>query len=369
MKKLLCIVGGMNAGGAETFLMKIFRTLDRTQYQMDFCVAITYRGTYDDEIEQNGGVIHHIPPKTKNPFSSFGAIRRIVKENGYEAVLRISQNSMSCIDLIAAKFGGAKTLAFRSSNSGTCGTRFEDLAHLLFKPVLNMVANIKIAPSVMAGEFMFGKKAVQSSKVKIINNGLDIEQFCFDPKIRDAYRKTLNINSKYAIGHIGRFNSQKNHIFIIDFFEKYSMINPNAILILVGEGETRENVKKECRLRNIQEKVLFLGVRPDVSNIMMALDVLVLPSLFEGMPNVAIEAQTTGLQCLLSSNITREAKVSDLVEFLPIDNTDKWVNALQKGSKSVTNNREQYAVILMDKGYSIHDVRDNFMNLIFGRKK
>lgn len=366
MKKLLCIVGGMNAGGAETFLMKIFRTLDKSKYRMDFCVAINYKGYYDDEIESRGGVIHHVPPKTKNPFSSFEAIRKIVREGNYNSVLRISQNSMSCIDLVSARFGGASILGFRSSNSGTCGSKFEDIAHYFFKPIANMVTNVKIAPSTEAAEFMFGKMNIERGKVEILHNGLDVERFKFDKKKRDNIRKILNVEEKFVIGHIGRFNKQKNHEFLIRVFSKIIKVNPNAHLVLVGEGNTESIVRSSVIENNLEKNVTFLGVRSDVEYLMMAFDVLFLPSIFEGMPNVAIEAQCTGLPCKLSDTITKEAKITDLVEFIGLNDYDAWA----KSATSIMLNgkmidREQYSSQVKRQGYSIQDVSDRFIQLFY----
>jgi glycosyltransferase involved in cell wall biosynthesis len=354
----------MNAGGAETFLMKIFRSIDRTKFQMDFCVAITYRGVYDDEIESSGGIIYHIPPKTKNPFSSFDAIKKIVKENNYSSVLRISQNSISCIDLMAAKLGGAKILAFRSSNSGTCGGKLQDIMHEVFKPVLNSVSNVKIAPSICAANFMFGKKVVNKNEVNILNNGLDIELFKFNENIRESYRKSLGIENKYVVGHVGRFNEQKNHEFIIKMFGELVKIKPESHLILVGDGEKRTEIEQLCDKLSIKNHVSFLGIRSDIPMIMMAMDVFVLPSFFEGMPNVAIEAQTTGLRCLLADTITLEAKVSDLVQYLPISDFKIWVNFIL--SHNMTSlNRGEYASIMQKSGYSIDDVSRKFVEILY----
>lgn len=366
MKKLLCIVGGMNAGGAETFLMKIFRTLDKSKYCMDFCVAINYKGYYDDEIEKNGGVIHHIPPKTKNPFSSFIEIRKIVREGKYNSVLRISQNSMSCIDLVSAKIGGATILGFRSSNSGTCGTQFEDMMHFCFRPIVNIVSTVKIAPSTEAADFMFGENNVKKGLVEILHNGLDVEKFRFDKTKRDELRKILNVEDKYVIGHIGRFNKQKNHEFLIKVFARIKSRKQNVHLLLVGEGNTESNIRKMVVENNLQDSVTFLGVRSDVESLMMAFDVLFLPSVFEGMPNVAIEAQCTGLPCKLSDVITKEAKITDLVEFIGLDDYDRWVESVCAISQNDDiKNREQYAMQVKQKGYSIQDVRDRFIKLFY----
>lgn len=365
MLKLLCIVGGMNVGGAETFLMKIFRTIDRKKYQMDFCVAIENKGMYDEEIENGGGVIYHVPAKTKHPIKSFRAIKKIVAEGKYTSVLRVSQNAMSSIDLVAAKKGGAKILAFRSSNTGTCGSEFEDIMHILFKPLVKHIANVKIAPSKLAALFMFGKKSVESGEVHILKNGLNIEKFIFNLNVREKLRRENLWEKKFLLGHVGRFEKQKNHKFLIEVFEHYVKINPNAHLLLIGDGEGNREIRKLCEDKNILRNVSFLGIRSDVNEIMMALDVLLLPSFFEGMPNVAIEAQTTGLPCVLSDCITKEARVTDLVQYVPLDVVSDWVKAIENIKECENSKRKEYAVKMRKEGYAIDQVVLEFIEMIY----
>ena len=143
MKRILCIVGNMNPGGAETFLMKIYRQLDKEKFQMDFCVGESKKCFYDDEIMKLGGKIIHITKKSKNPFKNFFEIKKVVKHGKYNSVMRISQHSMSSIDLFAAKMGGAKKLIFRSSNSKSCGSMMNRLAHIIFKPLAIFIPNIR----------------------------------------------------------------------------------------------------------------------------------------------------------------------------------------------------------------------------------
>ncbi len=231
MKRLLCIVGKMDAGGAETFLMKIYRKLDKTKYQMDFCVAQKEKGFYDSEIFDMGGKIHYITPKSKNPIKNFLDIKNIVKKNDYKYVLRVSQHSLSNLELLAAKLGGAKKLAYRSSNSNSGGNKINMILHYLFRPIGNLISNIKIAPSQEAAEFMFGKKNFEKGNVIILNNAIDYEQFKFDEKNREEIRNEIEIkNDVFLIGHVGRFTKQKNHQFLIDVFEKYSNYDDSARL-------------------------------------------------------------------------------------------------------------------------------------------
>lgn len=354
--RLLCIVSSMDRGGAETFLMKVFRTLDKNKYQMDFCVNKT--GVYDEEIRKMGGKIFYIPPKSKNLLKSFFAIKRIVKENKYKSVLRTSQQSLATLDLIAAKMGGAKKIIYRSSNAGMTETGIHKVINKLFSFLPKCVPNVKLAPSTEAAEFVFGEKAVKNGKVQIIHNGLDYNWFKFDIEKRNKIRKELQLEDKTVIGHVGRFNIQKNHEFLIDIFNEIHKKDNNTHLILIGKGELEEKIKDKIQLLGLND---FVTIMPPVSNVneyYMAMDVLVFPSLFEGMPNVIIEAQATGLECFVSSTITREANITGFVRYIELDKTSKeWAeHILQKRDIQ----RKECEKAFIQNKYMIEQVTEEF---------
>lgn len=354
MRKLLCIVGGMNAGGAETFLMKIYRKLDRNEFQIDFAVAVD--GVYDEEIKKLGGNIYKITSKSNNIWKNFFDIIYIVKKYKYKSVLRVSQNSFSAFELLAAKIGGAKNLAFRSSNSSTVeGNKKEIIIHKMCKWMPALFANIRFAPSTEAAEHMFGKGCIESNKAFLLKNGIDINEYHYDEQARQRIRKELELNNAFVVGHIGRFNQQKNHIFLLEVFSKIKECNENALLVLCGTGEKEKEIKKLVYKMNLEKSVIFAGVRLDIPQVLSAMDVLIFPSLYEGMPNAIIEAQATGLPCVISDHITKEVKVTDIVKFMPLENPEEWakVSIMAKGSGSLP--RELYAREIIEHGYSIED--------------
>lgn len=364
VKRALCIVGGMNTGGAETFLMKIYRTLDKSRYQMDFFVFTFEEGFYDKEIITMGGRIYHSIPKSKNPFKSFLNIIKVVKHEKYEIVFRTSQHSLSALDLLAAKIGGAKVLVFRSSNSNTCSGIISQVLHVIFRVLLKNVPTIKIAPSIKAAEFMFGKRCVNNGEVKIIKNAIPIDNYIFSIEKRNRIRKELKIEDKFVIGHVGRFTHQKNHNFLIDIFLEITKRLNNAVLILVGTGEYENRIKEKIQMLNLTNKVIFTGVRKDVPDLMMAMDVFVFPSFYEGMPNVVIEAQATGLPCFISNTITKEVQLTYLVKFMSINlMPSQWADAIVEyiGNESRANMKSD----IIEKGYDINNVTRIFEDLIF----
>lgn len=349
--------------GAETFLMKIYRNIDKEKYQMDFLVSIKEKGFYDDEIKQLGGQIYYIPPKSESFIKSFIGIRKIVKEQKYKYVIRINEHSLSVLDLIAAKLGGAKVLVMRASNAGTDGGKINKLLHKIFKFLPKFVPNIKFAPSSEAAIYTFGKRQLNEGKVEILNNAIPYKTFIFNNEIRSKIRKELNIEDKFVIGHIGRFNTQKNHKFLIEIFEKIKREKKDAVLLLVGNGNLQKEIKQQIEKLKIEDSVMFLGVRKDIPQLLMAMDMFVFPSLYEGMPNTVIEAQATGLKCIISNTITKEADITGLVNYISLnENANEWKENILK---NINYNREDTSKYFKEKGYDITDVSYKFIKTIF----
>lgn len=363
MKRLLCIVGGMNVGGAETFLMKMYRGFDHSKYQMDFAVA--ERGVYDKEIKSLGGRIFRITPKSKGIIKNFNDIRKIVKKYHYNSVLRVSQNSLSALELFASKLGGAKIRAYRSSNSSTVnGTKKEKLVHKACMWMPKIFANVRFAPSTKAAEFMFGKRCIQKGKAFIINNGLDLKIYKYSTKSRKKIRNELGLTDEFIVGHIGRFNQQKNHKFLIQIFAKIKKMRSDAVLVLCGKGEKQKEIEEQVKKLDLVDSVKFLGVRRDIPDVLSAMDVFVFPSFYEGMPNTVIEAQATGLPCLISDTITKEAMITDLVHFEPLKNAEHWG---KKTLMLVNNNQERlkYNREMRERHYDISDCIQDFCTHLF----
>lgn len=350
----------MNSGGAETFLMKIYRKIDKSKIQFDFIVSKD--GTYDNEIMELGGKIFKVPMKSENPIGSIFAIYNVVKNHKYKYVFRIAEHSLSTLDLVAAKLGGAKKLILRSINSEVSGGFLSKFLHILFLPLSLYVPNVRIAPSTEAANHLFRNK-----KCFIINNGIDVDLFKFDYQKRLEMRRTLNISDKFVMIHIGRFSKQKNHEYLIEIFKNILMRQTDSYLLLVGDGELLKSVKDKVETLGISNSVKFLGNRNDVPELLMAADFLCFPSYFEGMPNVIIEAQGTGLPCLISDTITREANITDIVKYISLKNKNsiEWANkAINMGQKNIY--RETINEKIKKAGYDINDVAKRFEKIIFG---
>lgn len=364
MKRILCIVSSMDRGGAETFLMKVYRELDKSKFQMDFCVSKQKKGFYDEEIKSLGGKIFYVPPKSKNPFKTFCGIKKIVKREEYKSVLRTSQQSLATLDLLAAKFGGAKKLIYRSSNAGLTGGKISTFVNKIFSFLPKIIPNVKIAPSTEAAKFVFGKKAVAKKEVFILHNALNYETFEFKKDIRNKIRKELNIdNATTLYGHVGRFNIQKNHDFLIEIFKQIKQKDEKSKLIIIGEGELEKDIKNKIKELKLDKDIILLGPKPNVNEYLMAMDALIFPSFFEGMPNVVIEAQATGLQCFASNTITKEANITGLVKYIDLDKTsEEWANIILKNKKIERKNTKEDFI---KNKYMIEEIMKEFVTVSF----
>lgn len=361
MKRILCIISSLNAGGAETFLMKVSRALNPDLVQLDFIVSAD-NGCYTDEVISRGGQIYCIPLRTKDFLGAMAQIYGVVKKHRYTAVLKLGDTPIGALDLIMAKLGGAKRTAFRSCNALTGLSWKQKQVNMLLRPVLNAVADIKFAPSMLAAEFTFGKKQAHKN-VHVIHNAVDLSVYRFDPVGREEIRKEFSLEHKFVVGHIGRFNKQKNHRFLLEIFRKIKEQREDAVLMLTGAGELEQEIWAEADRLGILSSVIFTGVRFDIPQVLSAADVFVFPSFHEGMPNTVIEAQATGLPCVISDTITREADITGLVHYLSLEDTPEiWAEqALLVAVQPRKNTKQDF----WDHGYDMAVVAREFVSLIF----
>lgn len=357
MKRCLCILSSLDAGGAETFLMKLYRVLPSDRYQFDFVVS-KENGCYTREVVERGGKIYFIPTRTKHPIRAFCGIRSAVKDNQYDYVLKLGENSLAVVDLIAARWGDARVVALRACNAPTGLGLLSRTIHAMLRPILNGVATVRIAPSQLAADFMFGKRA----DVHLLHNGVDLDKFRYDPQGRDAIREEFDLKDKLVIGHVGRFHKQKNHLYLLEVFREISIRREDAMLLLVGTGEDQDLICSRIQALGLENKVILAGQRFDIPGLLSAMDVFVFPSLHEGMPNTVIEAQATGLPCVIADTITREANLTGLVQYLPLSETvSPWAEAaLAAAALPRRDTAEEFRA----QGYDIQSVAKEFVTLL-----
>ncbi len=360
-KRILCILSSLDQGGAETFMMKLYRTFDKEKYQMDF--AVNADGAYDREVLSLGGRIHHIPLRTQHPVKSFLALRRVVKENKYTAVLKLGSKPLSVVDLLAAKLGGAKVLAMRSCNALTNLSAKQKVLDFILRPALNKTANVKLAPSDLAANYTFGPRAVARGEVAILNNALDLSVFRYDEGLRADIRKEFKLGDSLVVGHIGRFTKQKNHKFLIEVFAQMKKSRPDAKLLLVGKGDLQDTVFAQVKAYGLAEDVIFAGTRSDIPAVLSAMDVFVFPSFHEGMPNAVIEAQATALPCVIADTITHTADITGLITYLPLGDSAVWA---EKALENISLERKDTKQNFIENQYDIEAAVTNFTKLVFG---
>ena len=362
-ERLLCIVSELNYGGAETFLMKIYRGIDRNRYQFDFIVNEGTNGVYENEISKLGGIVYEIPYRTTNPWSAFLTIRDIVEKHKYKYILKLSDTPKGLFDLISARLGGAEWISVRSCNSNSDESNIKKIIYGIMRPFFCLLTNQMIAPSKAAGEYTFGKKNIK--KVTIIRNGIDIKQYSYDKTSSLRLRLELNLKNKTVYGHIGRFSKQKNHFFLLDIFSNIYSRNNNSILILVGCGELYESIKGYAKDLGIESNMIFYGTTNDIRGILSLFDVLLFPSLYEGLPNTIVEAQCAGVPCLLSDTITEEIAITPLIRFCSLDQqAGYWAQLAMELSKS-THTRTAYETNIINAGYDIRRVIPLFVSNVF----
>lgn len=321
-KRILQIVTQMNRGGLETMLMNYYRVINREQFQFDFLVHREEEGAYDQEIKTLGGQIYHVPKL--NPFSPgyYKALNHFFSEHKYD-VVHCHLNSMSAYPLRAAmKAGVQKRIASSHTSNEIMDIKYP--VKLVSKYFIPHYATDLLACGEKAGHWIF-----PGQKFLLLNNAIDAEMFRFEETIRAEVRNELGIGqSQYVLGHVGRFDVQKNHVFLIDIFEKYHENNPESVLMLVGDGNGRLSMEKLVMEKNLKDSVIFTGVRSDVNRLMQAMDIFVFPSLWEGLPVTLVEAQASGLFCIVSDNVPSDCNLTDNVKSLPLDNVETWVNEI-----------------------------------------
>ncbi|MBE6593913.1 MAG: glycosyltransferase family 1 protein [Ruminococcaceae bacterium] len=363
MKRLLCILSGMNAGGAEGFLMKVYRELDKSKYQMDFCINVKEKCFFEDEILAMGGKMYRIPSKSEDLAQFKKQLTKVIKENGYDNVLRITSSAMGFMDLKVAKKAGARVCCARSSNASDGDGLKAKVAHRLGRVLYNKYVDVKVAPSDLAARYTFGDAVYEKGGVNLIHNGVDLDLFKFYPEKREEIRKEFSIEDGVTlVGHVGRFDEQKNHAFLLEIFKELHGRDANTKLLLVGKGALQEKMQERAAELGIGDSVIFAGVRSDVPHLLSAMDVFAFPSFYEGMPNTVIEAQATGLPCVIADTITREADITGLVEYLPLGNAAEWA---ERVAAAVRSERADTHPSFISNKYDIGSVVEEFVKNMY----
>ena len=350
--KVLHHVSSMNRGGQETLIMNVFRKIDRESVMFDFLCIINEPADYDEEIHSLGGKINFIDYSLCSgplkPLKRARLLYRWLKEHKSEyGVFHVhTQNAFyALLDAIPAKTAGIKKVIIHSHNSSTL---YHITAHKVAKGVLKLMSIDRFACSNEAGRWMFGNKSF-----RIIRNGIDTERFSFQPQVREKVRNEFGWSSQKIIGHVGRFNDQKNHLFLVRIFQELHKIDPNTRLVLIGRGENEESIQQYVYQNNLKNCVDFLCVRDDVERLYQGMDLFLFPSKFEGLGIVVIEAQTAGLPCLISDVIPSDVDITNLVHRASLDQTPAEWAEIAKGILDANYPRLDTSAEIRAAGYDI----------------
>lgn len=322
------IIGKWLGGGVEAVVMNYYRNIDKTKIQFDFICDSDSTNIPYDEIESLGGRVYLIPPYQKI-VKYHKELKKILKENNYK-IVHSHINTLSVFPLYAAKKAGVPVRIAHSHSTTNKKEWKKNLMKQFLRPFSKMFATDYMCCSELAGRWLFGDKEYEKGKVYLLNNAIDPDKFKYDENIRTEVRKEFKINdSTLVIGHVGRFVEQKNHRFLIDIFNEVHKENKDSLLMLVGQGPLQDEIKEKVKTLGLENSVLFLGQRNDANRLYQAMDVFCLPSLYEGLPVVGVEAQASGLLCLLSDDMTKETKVLETTKFLSLNNLSKeWAKEL-----------------------------------------
>ena len=342
MKRILQIVYSMNRGGIETFLMNIYRKIDRSALQFDFLVHTEEKGDYDDEIVQMGGRVFSVPSRRAGVFNNKKSLTNFFKQHSEYSVVHQHTSSLSYIaPLIAAKKCEIPTRIIHAHSSRQEGSKLHYLFHALNKKRIGGIASKYFSCSTQAAKWFYSDKIRASEEYAIIKNSIDIAEFSYNPDVRAKKRSHLGLESSFVIGHVGRFSPAKNHKFLVDVFSQLLKIKENAKLLLVGEGETMKAIHEMVHELGINDNVIFAGLQSDVSSWLQAMDVFVLPSVYEGLPVTLIEAQASGLPCLISNTVTDDVMVTRLIKKLSLTAPiEEWANRVIQLSSSERNGKQ-----------------------------
>lgn len=325
--RVLQVLGGTALGGAESRIMDIYRNMDRTKLQFDFVVHNTKEDHYNQEIRLLGGKIYRIPKfRFYNIFAYRKAWQHFFREHSEFAAVHGHMTSTAAIYLPIAKRNGVPITIAHARSAGT-DPGFKGKLTKWLRRNLYEKADYCFTCSEIAGDAVFGKQNMQKGEIQIIPNAIEVDKYLYDDVIRTRIREEYGLQDAYVIGHVGRFHYAKNHIFLLDIFAEIWKKKENARLLLLGEGALMPEIKEKAAKLGILNKIIFAGNHTNVDDFYQAMDYLVFPSHFEGLPGTVVEAQAAGLRCLISDKITQEVSVTNLVSTLSLqDDATVWAD-------------------------------------------
>ncbi len=325
MIKTAQVIGKLAAAGVENVVNNYCRFSDPAAVSFDLFVDTTSEHSPPEDMVQRG-IAYHYVPSSAHPLARVIALVRLFRSGGYQ-VVHAHLNTLNVLTLFAAWLAGVPVRVSHNHSTADRGEGFRAFIKLLLRPTATWFATAYMACGEKAARWLFGNRRVDAGRVTILPNAIDVCKFRYDPLQREQIRQELGLQGKQVIGHIGRFMPQKNHGFLLKCFAQCHASHPQTHLLLAGGGEGIRSAREQAERLGVSDAVCFAGVRNDPWRLYSVMDVFMLPSLYEGVPVVCVEAQANGLPCLVSDHVSMEAAVGGDVTFLPLD-PSAWIQAL-----------------------------------------
>lgn len=350
MIRVAVIMGKMHAGGKKNLVMEYYRHIDRDKVQFDFFCDTDSNSVPKEKIEALGGRVYMIPPY-QNIVANMNAMKKIFRKNKYQ-ILHGYNSTMNIFALFAGKQCGIPVRINESISMGHKSDKKNLLKNIL-KPFSRCFATHYMSNGEVCGRWQFGDKLFDLGRVKVFKTVIDTEKHKYEPALRDKCRREYGLEDNIVIGHIGRFTAQKNTLFIIDIFNEIVKKEPKAKLLLIGHGELEDEMLGRIKIYGIEDHILFLGKREDIHQFYNAMDCFLLPSLYEGLPVVGVEAECCGLPMFFSTEIPRESSpCDDLGFFIGLDkNAEEWAETICRNTNNLLNKRKDHSEMVKGFGY------------------
>ncbi|MGN8818080.1 glycosyltransferase [Oribacterium sp. HCP28S3_H8] len=351
-KRILIIGLTERMGGVETFIYNTTIFSDKSKYKYDYLVHGSDHCVFQKEIEKfyDDGEQHFffVRKYKENPIGCIADLKRFYADNGHKYDYIHFQSGSTAEILYAYPF--CKKYGIKVISHSHNGNGYSPCINKIFRTVVNQVTYKRLACSRVAAEWLFGMK--EADHTQIVINGIDTKRFTFNPINRSMVRNEYGIGKELVIGHVGRFSEQKNHPFILKIFKAILKINPEAKLMLVGTGEDENRIKDLGQEMGINNSIIYTGKQPRTEDYYSAFDVFLMPSLYEGLPIVGVEAQCEGLPCYFSDQIDKQIMITDNARMLPLNlSAEVWAKRILEQGR--VNVRLSAPSVISQKGYSI----------------
>ena len=346
---VLHVVGRMDRGGTEALIMSLLRRLDRTKFQYDIVEQTEDICSHDQEIQALGSVIYRCPAISLLGLNTYRKWwRRFFAEHDEYRIVHGHSRGSAPIYLREARRAGRTTIVHCHNNS--FGKGIKGIIRKIWQLPLRNLADINLACSHDSGIAQYGRH----NPFTVINNGIESEKFAFNKYKRMEMRSELSLDGRFVVGNVARYVEQKNHTFLLKIFRELLSMEPEAVLLLIGSGPLEEKIRSQAEEMHMADSIIFSGEHSNIADYYQAMDVFVLPSLFEGLGIVNIEAQCAGLPCFVSDTVAPEAKVTNLLRFLSLEEApEKWAAEIIRGWKESGERRTRVKEV-QEKGFDIN---------------